>query len=229
MARAFILGVVVAFTMLLSGPAHAGGDFYLYGAIGLTSNFHINQSERDAFAASIFPNNAPIDISESMLTEADSNPAKVAAGYWFSQHFGLELSAANLGRTSYFAQQFDRPSPSVIRQFTLREEWKARAYSASVLGRIPVAEGFYLFGRAGAARATMQFKRNVNLNGALSDESASETKWVPTAGLGLEWDIIGRLPIGLRLEYERFRNVGNDATIGKRDVDVTSLGILFRF
>jgi OOP family OmpA-OmpF porin len=54
-----------------------------------------------------------------------------------------------------------------------------------------------------------------------------ETNTDLTYGIGAQYDINRQL--GVRAEWQRYTNMGDDATIGESDVDVMSVGLVVRF
>lgn len=97
-----------------------------------------------------------------------------------------------------------------------------RGPALCALAMWPVAEKFDVYGRAGVYFAdtarTLAFF-------SVSDErteSTEEALW----GAGMQWRAFGRW--SLRLDYQRFENVGSAGRTGEADIELWSLGILFR-
>ncbi|TMH82921.1 MAG: hypothetical protein E6H47_13545 [Betaproteobacteria bacterium] len=57
--------------------------------------------------------------------------------------------------------------------------------------------------------------------------SLKETNTDLTFGLGVQYDVSREL--GVRGEWQRYKNIGGDNVGGKSDVDVLSIGGIWRF
>lgn len=64
-----------------------------------------------------------------------------------------------------------------------------------------------------------------NANGPGS--SASSTNWKPNFGIGGTYNVDKQL--GIRVEYERFSNLGDTNTTGEVNVDLMSAGVVYKF
>jgi hypothetical protein len=85
-----------------------------------------------------------------------------------------------------------------------------------------VAEKFDVYGRAGVYFAdtvrTLSFGSTQNERA----ESTEEALW----GVGAQWRAFDRWSV--RLDYHRFEDVGSSNRTGEADIELWSLGILFR-
>jgi opacity protein-like surface antigen len=57
--------------------------------------------------------------------------------------------------------------------------------------------------------------------------SASETGFDPMFGIGGAYNVTDKLAV--RIEYEKFLDVGDESTTGQSDVDLLSASLVFRF
>lgn len=214
--------LIAAVLILFSAQAWAQ-NFYAYGAWGFQSNFHIDNGQRDSATSGLFGGQP----DESFITEEGGG--KLQLGYRVLPRLAIEGGIYDLGKAEYFARRTVRPSPLIINVFTSHEEWTARGYNLAVLGFLPVGNGFSFFGKMGAVHAKTHFKRSSDLSGTPSEADATNSKWASNFGVGVSWDIPGKLPIGLRLEHERVGKIGDESTAGARNVDMTSFGVVIRF
>jgi opacity protein-like surface antigen len=97
-----------------------------------------------------------------------------------------------------------------------------RGPALSALALWPVAEKFDVYGRAGVYFAdtvrTLSFGSTQNERA----ESTEEALW----GVGAQWRAFDRWSV--RLDYHRFEDVGSSNRTGEADIELWSLGILFR-
>jgi OOP family OmpA-OmpF porin len=143
---------------------------------------------------------------------------KIFGGYQFNQHFALEAGYFNLGEFGYKANT----TPTG----TLTGNIKIQGINIDVLGIIPFTEKFSAFGRIGAQYA--ETKDHFSSTGFVptpSNPNPSKNETNYKAGVGIQYNFTQSL--GMRAEAERYRI--NDA-VGKRgDIDLISLGLVYRF
>lgn len=130
---------------------------------------------------------------------------KVLGGYQFSRNFAAELGYADFGKV-----RASGPGGFV--------EAKARAFDLVGVGILPLADRFSVYGKLGAYRGTVDVTlRTTTLNADASDSSTDLT-----FGGGVYYDITPQ--VATRAEWQRYQDIG-----GKDNVDVISVGALFRF
>lgn len=139
----------------------------------------------------------------------DDTSVRVSLGYQFTPMVGVEA-----GYTS-FGTVFEANNN------TAAAKQDANAWTLSVLGTIPVADRFGIYGRVGAAR----FDNN-NSGTVQGIPVSNDNKTKPYFGAGLTFGLTDNL--ALRAEYQRYKDLAN---IGgtKDDVDAWSGGIVFSF
>jgi OOP family OmpA-OmpF porin len=87
-----------------------------------------------------------------------------------------------------------------------------------------VGERFGLMAKAGFFRWDMDLNVSSSVFGS---GSASETGFDPMFGIGGLFNISEKL--GVRVEYEKFLDVGDENVTGQSDVDLISASLVFRF
>jgi OOP family OmpA-OmpF porin len=131
-------------------------------------------------------------------------------GYQFNEYVALEFGFANLGAAT------GSGAPG-----SFSTEVK-EAFDLSALFTIPVATRLSLLFRLGAHRARTTVDQQVPGFEALHEAKTGSSF---TLGAGVEYSL-GKL--GVRAEWQRYDNVAT-GTVAENDVDVLSLGLLFRF
>ena len=94
------------------------------------------------------------------------------------------------------------------------------------VARIPVWQQLSLYGKAGVARSRVSVTGSAAIGGATFSTSTKENSTDLTFGAGAEYGFTRNL--AARAEWQRYDGVGGDTT-GKEDLDVFSLGLLYRF
>lgn len=155
--------------------------------------------------------------SASIVDDDRDDGYKVFAGYQFGANLAIEAVYFDLGKFGFDA--------TTVPAGTLSGDVQIDGFSFDVIGSLPLGDRLSAFGRLGA-----------NVADAASRFTGTGAVVVPTAnfseanvnyklGLGLQYDL-GR-SWSVRLEGERYRiddSVGNEG-----DVDLYSLGVLYRF
>jgi OOP family OmpA-OmpF porin len=142
---------------------------------------------------------------------------KLFGGYQFNKYFALEAGYFDLGEFHFTANT----TPAG----TLNGTFKVRGVNFDAVGMLPISDKFSAFARVGANYANT--RDSFNGSGAVvvtnSSPSKYDTNW--KAGLGLQYDFARAL--AMRVEAERYRI--NDAVGGKGDIDLFSVGLIYRF
>jgi OOP family OmpA-OmpF porin len=86
------------------------------------------------------------------------------------------------------------------------------------VGTLPIAEKFSVYGKLGFYRA--------DTDGTAPGASASETNTDLTYAIGVGYDFNKNL--GIRGEWQQYSKVGG-GDIGDSNVDVISIGVVYRF
>ena len=158
-------------------------------------------------ASTDFDAPAPVVAPGFGFNEDDHDTAwKLFGGYQFHRNFALEGGYYDLGRYDF---GFAAPGGAGSARY--------QGLNLDIVGTLPLSDRFSAFGRVGAAdtRARTTF-------GGVED---SERSWGPKFGLGLEYAVTPQLAV--RGEWERYRV--RDAFRGRGDVDVASIGMVYRF
>jgi opacity protein-like surface antigen len=93
----------------------------------------------------------------------------------------------------------------------------------AVVGNLPLAGGFSVFGRLGGYNLRTEMK--VTVSSLTASESARNSCFLLGAGVGYDFN----RNVGIRLEWEQFDKVGDKDKTGQGDVGPLSLGLVYRF
>ena len=142
---------------------------------------------------------------------------KLYGGYKFNRNFALEGGYYNLGKFGFTA--------TTVPPGTLTGNIKVQGLNLDAVGILPITEKFSAFGRAGLnfAQARDHFAGTGAVNVLNPNPSKRDTNY--KLGLGLQYDFTESL--GMRFEAERYRI--NDAVGNKGDIDLFSVGLVYRF
>lgn len=197
---------------VINSPMAIADDTFWYGGA------NIGQSTATIDDAKIRAQLQAGGLTTSSLTEDDSDFSyKIFGGYQVNKNFAVEAGYFNLGKFGYTATT--DPTGSLAGKI------KLQGLNIDAVGMLPFAEKFSAFGRIGAQYA--QAKDTFTGTGAVTVTNPNSSKDTLNykAGLGLQYDFNHAL--GMRAEVERYRI--NDAIGSKGDINMYSLGLVYRF
>src|SRR5665647_450366 len=157
-------------------------------------------------------------FSAAPITNDDSSTGyKLYGGYRLNRYIAVEGGYFDLGDFGFKA--------TTVPAGTLTGNIKLRGLNLDLVGTLPITEKFSVFGRIGAnytqARDTFSAAGAVNV----LDPNPSTRDTNLKVGLGLEYAFNDSL--AMRAELERYRI--NNAVGNKGDIDLASVGLVYRF
>lgn len=141
------------------------------------------------------------------LTACDNSDKswKAFAGVRMNNNIVLESGYVDFGKQS----GTDNTTSNVTQHAT--------AFTAAALAGIPISDQIDAFGKAGMAHWTVEHTDNV---GGTTDNKGTDV----LVGAGANYNLGDNM--GVRAEWERFKDVGSTAT-HNNDIDLLSLGFIF--
>lgn len=195
---------------VIATPALAN-DFYVVGSLG-RSSMDIEQSAIDADLTDVGATNV-----SSSLDKHDTG-YKLQLGYRINEHFAVEGGYVDLGEARYDA---------TFTGGTARATVEVSGPNIALVGIMPVNSELSLFGKLGAINAKVHERAFATGPGGSATGSVSSTNLEMLWGVGASYDINRQFAV--RLEYEFFNNLGDDDDTGEADVDLLSVGVVFKF
>lgn len=134
------------------------------------------------------------------------------AGLMVNKYFGVEGGYHNLGKIV-----------EVANPATGERAW-VRSYVGELVavGAFPI-QNFALYAKAGGYYA--KSTQTGSFSFIAPDTKSTTTQW--TYGVGASWDVFRHA--GLRVEWQRFNNIGGSEIGFRSDVDLMSLGAYIKF
>jgi OOP family OmpA-OmpF porin len=142
---------------------------------------------------------------------------KLLGGYQLNKFFAIEGGYFDLGKFSYTA--------ITVPPGTLNGNIKLRGVNLDLVGTLPITEKFSVLGRVGANYA--QARDSFSGTGAISVSNPNPRKRDTNHKFGLGLQYAFNESLAMRAEAERYRI--NDAVGNKGDVDLFSVGLVYRF
>ena len=197
---------------VIASPFAAADDLGWYGGI------NIGQSRAKIDDARITSSLVGQGATATSISDDNRDTGyKLFGGYKFNRNFALEGGYFDLGRFGFTA--------TTVPAGTLNGNIKLNGLNLDAVGILPINEKFSAFGRLGMnyAQAKDSFSGTGLVNVSNPNPSKREANY--KFGAGFQYDFTESL--GMRLEAERYRI--NDAVGNKGDVDLVSVGLVYRF
>lgn len=210
-------GVVPALFLGLAAsvPAQADG---LYAGVS-----YGNSKMKDNGACGAMRNvlNAGYSCTSSDNTD---NAWKLVGGYVFMENLAFELSYNNFGKTTTNASGTAKNTSTSV---TASSDFKAKGLSLAAVGTLPVTKQFGIIGRIGILRWNVESSASTSSGGSVSAKDTKPGFTFDNIGVGFQYGINETMDV--RVEWERFKDVGDAHITGQSDIDVLSLGLVYKF
>jgi hypothetical protein len=144
----------------------------------------------------------------------------VAVGYRIFRYAAVELSYLDFG----VLEESDTPNINLPHPPTvpLRRELETTGPTFSVLGTLPIVGGWSLYARAGVLFTNQDFDTWVTAPSGDKSVTSQDALW--GAGTQIDWGEHW----SVRLDFQRFEGVGEMPDAGEADIDLLTLGVLYR-
>ncbi|HUR89062.1 MAG TPA: OmpA family protein [Ramlibacter sp.] len=155
----------------------------------------------------------------AIANDERSTGYKVFGGYQFTPYVGVEAGFLSLGHFGYRA--------TTVPAGTLSGRMGVKGVNLDLVGTLPIMGGLSAIGRVGATsmRASDSFAATGAVTLPYASANPSQRTTGLKAGIGLAYAFTPSLSV--RLEAERYRI--KDAVGHRGDVDLLSLGLVYRF
>ncbi|OHC79477.1 MAG: flagellar motor protein MotB [Rhodoferax sp. RIFCSPLOWO2_12_FULL_60_11] len=194
------------------------GPFALADDSGWYAGANVGRSSATIDDARITSGLLGSGLTTTAITDDNrSNGYKIFGGYQFNQNFAVEGGYFDLGNFGFNA--------TTVPAGTLSGNIKLKGLNLDLVGALPISEKFSVLGRIGVnyADATDSFAGTGAVNVLNPNPSKRDTNL--KVGVGLQYAFTDAL--AMRAEIERYRI--NDAVGNKGDIDLVSLGLIYRF
>ena len=158
---------------------------------------------------------APVFADTTCSADNKDTGLKVFAGFQLNPNAALEFGWVDLGEATI------KGTDSFFG--TTNATWKADGLYVAGIGSIPVGSAASFFGKIGLFRWKADLKIDTDFGFASDDDSGTDLLF----GIGASFNLGSSA--ALRLEWERFSDVGDSSSVGQSDVDMLSASLLFRF
>ena len=199
-----------------TGASAQDSPWYIGGSIGQSRvKLDTGGLSRDLAAAGMANNGFSANETDTGF--------KLFGGYRFHPNFAVEGGYAELGKFSASGTVTTFNFVPIVPLPTKVTIEVGQGLHLAVVGNVPLANQFSVFGRLGAYNMRTEMK--VTVSGISSSESARNTGFLLGAGVGYDFT----RNVGMRVEWEQFNKVGDKDKTGQGDVGLLSVGLVYRF
>lgn len=199
LCRVLLAGAFSATSLAIPSMVHAQG---WYGGVGF------GQSKVEDFFI--------CDLDISCSSDDTDSGWKLFVGNQFSPNAAVEFGYLDLGEAKIGG------TDSFLGSVSLDAE--SKGFNVALLGFLPVGQAVNLMGKVGLFRWDVDLSAS---SSSLGSGSVSESGIDLMFGFGASFDIGNTTAI--RIEWERFTDVGDENETGQSDVDLLSASLVFRF
>lgn len=143
----------------------------------------------------------------------------VLAGYRFFRYAAVELAYHDLGTLHEFTPARNFGS---FTSLEVKSDMESTGVTLALLGQLPITDQWSIYLRAGGLFAYQDVSRRI---GSTTFDDSYESE-IFLYGIGTQFDFGAHWTV--RLDFQRYDDVGKGNGIGEADVDVLALGVLFR-
>lgn len=162
----------------------------------------------------------------SCSADDKDNGWKLFAGYEAMQYLAFEISYLDFGK---FTASGSGTGTNTSTAATATSDFKAKGWiSFDVLGQLPVTKEFGLIGRIGINRWRVESSASASDGSNTGQRKDTKPGFAfDSIGIGVKYGFADNMDV--RLEWERFKDVGNTLLTGSGDLDMVSLGLVYKF
>ena len=154
----------------------------------------------------------------TFTNETSNTGWKIFGGYQIDQYFGAELSYVDLGKYGF---------SGTVPPATFSGNARINGGGVAATGTLPLDKGFSLFGKIGAFYSQEKVTATATFFGASATANGTDNKWGAQFGLGVKYAFNRNL--GVRIEAERYQDMGSNIATVKADVSLYTIGLSYGF
>lgn len=211
--------------------AHAAETGLYFGIAGGTASADLSKNDLDdVYQSALIADDYDVLAYDSKLDDSDASWG-AQIGYQWGAYFAAEIGYVDLGKALYEADFTveDLLPPGGTGTGSVRTRFRSAGPTVAVLGLLPLGEKFDVHGRAGILFARTRITeqaRDFDTGEVLGSQDIRGNSKDLFAGIGGAWHINPNYT--LRVDYQRYLDVGDDEDTLEADVDQLAVSILFR-
>lgn len=221
------MGIALTAASSMAAAAESATGWY-FGISAGQAQADLDRATFDDLVTGIFLDSGISVISGSSSLDDKDTSWSAVAGYSFSPHFAIEGGYIDLGTAKYRASgTVIAPGPAIPTQVSFAADFEVTGFTAAAIGSLPIGEVFEARAHAGVLFANLDSSASASVAGfgSTSDSTSTDSRdlfFGVGAGmhLGEQWSF--------SLDWQRFKDVGDEEESGENDIDRISLGVIYR-
>lgn len=210
LAPALFLGLAVT-----SIPAQAGD---LYAGVNYGN---LKMKDKGACGTAGVVLNSGYSCTSS---DNSDNVAKLFGGYQLMENLGFELGYVSFSETTASASGTAKGTATSV---TAKTKFKSKGFVFGVVGTLPVTNEFGFIGRLGIHRWNVQSEATTSAGTSALAKDTKPGFAFDNIGVGAKYSFSKTMDV--RMEWERYLDVGDDHITGQTNIDTVTLGLVFKF
>lgn len=212
---------------MASATSWAEGTGWYFGLTGGQAEADLSKAEIDDIVLDAFVvAGAPVSNGSSTLDDSDTS-FSLFGGYRFSPYFAVEAGYVDFGTAEYRASGVIDPigpQPSVAANMS--QDVELSGFTAAALGSMPIGNAFDVHGRVGILFADTEVTVSASVPTLSASDSFSADSQDFFFGLGVGFELGQNWAFSL--DWQQFKDVGDEDETGETDVNRLSLGVIYK-
>lgn len=219
------VGLGLALSMASAASWAEGGGWY-FGVTGGQAEADVNEAELDEIVLDGFSFVGTVLDGDSTLDDSDTS-FSLFGGYRFSQYFAVEAGYVDFGTAEYRASGVIDPfGPQAPVAATYSADFEVAGFTAAAIGAVPIGTMFDVHGRAGILFADTEITETAAISTTSESAGYSANSEDLFYGLGAGFHLGQNWSFSL--DWQQFKQVGDDDETGETDVNRLSLGVIYK-
>jgi len=220
-----VVGLGLALSLASAASWAEGGGWY-FGVTGGQAEADLNKVEFDDLAIFAFESNGADVLSGSSTLDDSDTSFSLFGGYRVSEYFAVEAGYVDFGTMKYRSTGVVDPMGLPPASAAFSADVEAAGFTVAAIGSIPIGNSFDVHGRAGVLFADTEFTVSAAMLDASASDSVSENSQDFFYGIGVGLQVGPNWSFSL--DWQQFKDVGDEDETGESDVNRLSLGVIYK-
>lgn len=220
-------GLGLALSMASSASwAEDGGGWYFGVTGGQAEAADLSKAQLDDIAVFAFESNGAAVLSGSSSLEDSDTSFSLFGGYRISEYFAVEAGYVDFGTAEYRSSGVVDPIGLPPAPATYGIDFEVAGFTAAAVGAVPVSQSFDLHGRLGVLFADAEISQRASVSSSVASDRFSADSQDLFYGVGAAFHLGQNWSFSL--DWQQFKDVGDDDETGETDVNRLSLGVIYK-
>lgn len=165
-----------------------------------------------------------LGFATSLSVDQTDTTKRVFGGYQVNKNFAVEGEYADFGKST-----FSFSAKKGTKYANANGDFKTKGLGVSVVGGVPIGNILSVFAKAGVFRWNVKSDFNYadNVTPETGSDSTTANGIKPMVGVGVQINLDKTFAV--RVEHERFKDVGKEDDTGRTDIRLTTANLVVKF